>query len=79
MGGKLREETHGKESSLNHNTKWFDQESYGTEDGFRGLVEYVDAIVTKWCHGNKPGDKVDSFTKRKREVSRARGHKARAA
>lgn len=63
VGGKLREETSGVNSSLNHNTRWFNQNAYGTSGGFRQLVEFVDGIALKWCEESKPGkDAPDNFT-----------------
>ncbi len=43
IGNKLHMSSLGSETSaLNHNTNWFNQGKYGTEDGFRALAEYVD-------------------------------------
>ncbi|MDO5451967.1 MAG: hypothetical protein Q4F56_02660 [Candidatus Saccharibacteria bacterium] len=67
VGGKLREEASGVDSSLNHNTRWFDQDSYGTADGFRDLVGYVDKMALKWCSESKPGREVESFTRKMKQ------------
>ena len=67
VGGKLREEASGVDSSLNHNTRWFDQDSYGTADGFRDLVGYVDKMALKWCSESKPGNDAESFTKKMKQ------------
>ena len=74
VGNKLRGQITGVDSSLNHNTRWFDQDSYGTSSGFRRLVEYVDDMVLDWCSKSKPGDEAESFTK---EMKRKRGKMAR--
>ena len=73
VGGKLREKASGVDSSLNHNTRWFDQDSYGTADGFRELVEYVDEMVLKWCEESRPENDVENFT---RLMKRERGKKS---
>ena len=74
VGGKIREEDSGNRSSLNHNTRWFSQEKYGTAEGFRALVRYMDEMALEWCakHGPEGGDK--SFT---RLIKMARGRKTR--
>lgn len=74
VGGKLREEMSGVTSSLNHNTKWFDQDAYGTADGFSELVGYLDKMATKWCLESSPDDTAESFS---RLMKRNRGRKVR--
>lgn len=84
VGGKLREETSGVNSSLNHNTQWFSQNAYGTSGGFRQLVEFIDKTALKWCEESKPGkDAPDNFTEIKAQLAkieraknRKRGRKA---
>ena len=77
VGGKLREETSGVSSSLNHNTRWFDQNTYGTSDGFRQLVEFIDKTALKWCEESKPGkDAPDNFTEIKAQLAKKRGREA---
>ena len=73
VGGKLREKASGVGSSLNHNTRWFDQESYGTADDFRELAGYIDRMALKWCEESRPGNEVESFT---RLMKRERGKKS---
>ena len=65
VGGKIRANTNNTESSLNHNTKWFDQEQYGSASGFYKLVTILDSIIIDWCDKRSP-DKNDahSFTYR---------------
>ena len=48
-GGKIRANINHTESSLNHNTKWFNQEQYGSAAGFYKLVIYLDSIVNGWA------------------------------
>ncbi len=67
LGGKLREEASGIGSSLNHNTRWFNQDSYGTADGFKELVGYIDKMVLKWCLESKPGNRAESFTRKMKQ------------
>ncbi|MCR4753594.1 MAG: hypothetical protein K5837_04235 [Candidatus Saccharibacteria bacterium] len=61
VGGEIRAETNGTESSLNHNTKWFNQAQYGSAEGFYKLVAYIDGIVTDWCNEHSP-DKNDTHS-----------------
>jgi hypothetical protein len=75
VGGKIREEGQGVESSLKHNTRWFDQKQYGTAGGFRKLVNYVDMIARGWCEEHEPERKAKSFTRLKREALQSRGKK----
>ena len=74
VGGKLREEMSGVTSSLNHNTRWFDQGAYGTADGFSELVGYLDKMATRWCLESSPDDTAESFS---RLMKRSRGRKVR--
>lgn len=74
VGGKLREEMSGVASSLNHNTKWFEQDVYGTAEGFSELVGYIDSIALEWCQKVPPERDAESFSRRKRQ---ALGRKAR--
>lgn len=39
---------------LNHNTAWFDQNTYGVASGFRKLVEHIDSLALDWCKKNPP-------------------------
>lgn len=73
-GGKLREAASNVDSSLNHNTKWFDQNRYGTSSGFKSLVNYVDTMAKQWCNEHTPENSAQSFT---RLMKQARGRKAR--
>ena len=74
VGGKLREEMSGVTSSLNHNTRWFDQGAYGTAEGFSKLVDYVDGVALKMCSESSPDDTAESFG---RLMKRNRGRKVR--
>ena len=74
VGGKLREEASNVEFALNHNTKWFSQEEYGTTEGFRRLVDFVDTTAEKWCIEHKPRRDDESF---ERLMRQARGRKVR--
>ena len=75
VGNKLREEQSGTSFNLNHNTHWFDQDSYGKADGFKGLVGYIDSLMHGWCNEHKPGKDDESF----RKLMRAFGKAGRAA
>lgn len=74
-GSAMRGETKNMESSLNHNTRWFDQDEYGTDEGFRRLVEHIDTLANGWCEELRPEDNVESFSKLLRDANRARGRK----
>lgn len=74
VGGKLREEMSGVTSSLNHNTRWFDQSAYGTAEGFSKLVDYIDGVALKMCSESGPDDTAESFG---RLMKRNRGRKVR--
>ncbi len=86
-GNKLRAEKGGGEFSLNHNTRWFNQERYGTARGFREIVAYVDIIALRLCAEYAPGEKVASFRglfeaearRERRQGYRGRGRKASMA
>lgn len=71
-GGKLREEASKTDFSLNHNTKWFDQDRYGTSSGFKTLVNYIDTMAKQWCKEHAPENDVQSFS---RLMKQARGRK----
>lgn len=73
VGGKLREGISGADSALNHNTKWFDQAKYGTDKGFRELVEYINEKAMGWCAEHGPLESDKSF---RRLMKQARGRKA---
>lgn len=73
-GNQLRAAQLGGDSSLNHNTRWFDQDKYGTSKGFSDLVGYIDALAAKWCKEHKPAA-GEGFTGAMRNVNRGRGRK----
>ena len=69
VGNRLRADFEGADFTLNHNTRWFEQEKYGTEDGFARLAGYVDTMASGLCEIRPPiGD--DSFTQLRRESRR---------
>lgn len=74
-GNKLRQEASGTEYSLNHNTHWFTQEKYGSAEGFAGLVNYVDSMVSGWAKNHPPDKDANSFSKRMKQARRTRGRK----
>lgn len=76
VGGKWREMKSGVSSSLNHNTRWFDHDTYGSAKGFKVLVDYVDELAWKWCKESRPGEEAESFTKLSKKN---RGSKVRRA
>lgn len=75
VGNKIRGDMAGMDSTLNHNTHWFEQDRYGTAEGFKGLVEYIDSLASIWCAERKPSKDSESFRKLmqafKREAGRA--------
>lgn len=75
VGNKIRQGELGEDFSLNHNTRWFNQEKYGTADGFRELVEYVDSLAYDWCE-TCPPKKNEGFKGATRQAKRKRGRKA---
>ena len=72
VGNSLRTKLTGVDSALNHNTHWFEQSNYGTADGFKALVGYIDSLVSGWCLDRKPGEN-EGF----RALKKKRGNKAR--
>ena len=55
VGNKIRAEKRGEsEFSLNHNTNWFNQDRYGTSDGFNKLVDYLDSQMVMLCAIHPP-------------------------
>ena len=61
VGNELRAEANDDDTSLNHNTRWFSQDEYGTELGFHRLVSYVDSMVNEWCR-ECPPKRGEGFT-----------------
>lgn len=79
VGNKLRSEKANRDTSLNHNTHWFNQDKYGTANGFKGLVKYVDSLAISWCSATPPS-KNEGFTGlMRRQQNRGRGRKAASA
>ena len=77
-GNALRATKSSDDLSMNHNTKWFDQKKYGTEEGFSELVNYIDnkmSELTKSCPP-RPGE---GYTAIMRQAQRSRGNKSLAA
>lgn len=61
-GNRLREQSQGTDFSLNHNTRHFDQSSYGTSDGFKSLVSYIQSNADILCLISPPDKKSPSFS-----------------
>ena len=77
LGNLLRSKDHSTGFSLNHNTNWFNQDEYGTAEGFRKIVEYIDEIMVGLCFNHPPrkGD-LNSFKGRfEKEKKKDRGRK----
>ncbi|MBR0460695.1 hypothetical protein IJI91_01750 [Candidatus Saccharibacteria bacterium] len=75
-GNKLRKSKIADANfSLNHNTKWFDQEQYGTANGFRQIVDFIDKMATNWCTEHQPSKESNSFTELMRQQKRAERHR----
>ena len=75
-GGAIRAVKSGGDASLNHNTHWFNQEKYGTSEGFSEIVKYLDSMLDTWCYEHKPGLN-EGFTAEMRKAKRVRGAKVR--
>ena len=75
-GDTIRAVKSGGDTSLNHNTHWFDQEKYGTSKGFSEIVKYLDSVLDTWCREHKPGLN-EGFTAEMRKAKRVRGAKVR--
>ena len=73
-GNQLRATRLGSDSSLNHNTRWFDQNKYGTAKGFSDLVGYIDTLVLEWCKDHRPAA-GEGFTGAMRNIKKQRGQK----
>lgn len=71
-GNALRAMKSGTDSALNHNTKWFEQEKYGTASGFAKLVDYLDKQMLGLVRIYPPGAD-EGFTAIMRQSSRKRG------
>ncbi len=76
VGGALR--TGDDNSALNHNTHWFDQAKYGTDKGFKRLVDYIDSMAKEWC-GSLPPGKNEGFRGAMRTAKKKMGNYARKA
>lgn len=63
-GNKLRQESSSTDFSLNHNTNWFNQQKYGTADGFKNLVQYLAERVDILCTVHPPTDNEHSIIQR---------------
>ncbi len=48
VGNRLRAKSES-EAHLNHNTRWFEQEKYGTASGFKEIVDYFDNSLANLC------------------------------
>ena len=77
-GNALRAMRSGAGSALNHNTKWFEQDKYGTARGFAGLVGYIDSEMLDLVKNCPPGA-GEGFTAMMRQSSRKRGGAAMRA
>lgn len=71
VGNKIRAEKRGEsEFSLNHNTNWFNQDRYGTSDGFSKLVDYLDSQMAMLCAIHPPKLKEGFAGSKKRSRGR---------
>jgi len=74
VGNKIRSEKYNRgDFELNHNTAWFEQEKYGTSEGFKNLVNYVDFTLADLCekHPPKPGENLLARAQREKEADNA--------
>ena len=78
VGNKIRT---GKDAdfSLNHNTRWFRQEEYGTTEGFRGLVNYMTRSLDALCQMYPPKGDAESLSRRMKVMDRKRQQTTRRA
>ncbi len=65
VGNKLRNEkiSNNDNSSLNHNTNWFEQKKYGNADYFKSIVNQIDASMLELCKTRPPEPSQQSFKK----------------
>ncbi len=78
VGNSIRANKIGSDSKFNHNTKWFNQEKYGTARGFKQLVQSVDSLAAKWCKDTPP-KKKEGYTELMRQKNRQIGYKVNKA
>lgn len=71
-GNKLREQSHNTDFNLNHNTHWFDQDSYGSSSGFKRLANYVQNNADVLCLLYPPSKDSPSFSSAFRSVRRSK-------
>lgn len=74
-GNALRAMDRKTQTTLNHNTNYFDQAKYGTESGFEQLVNYIDSVFTKWCNDTPPKSN-EGYVGLLKTAARKRGRKA---
>ena len=68
VGNKIRSEKFNRDDfELNHNTAWFEQEKYGTSEGFKSLVDYIDSIMSSLCKKYPPEQGEDFISRARRE------------
>ena len=79
VGNKIRSKTHDNSFSLNHNTKWFDQNKYGTDAGFEEIVKWFDIRMQALCNRDKEklSKNQNSYAYKKKEKLMGKmGHEA---
>ena len=89
VGNMVRSESRNENSSLNHNTNWFDHQRYGTSGdkddenpsgGFRRIVDYIDETALRWCTEHEPSSSnKHSFKWRRAQLRRTMGTNAMRA
>lgn len=77
-GNALRARKNGSDSALNHNTKWFEQDKYGTAEGFGEIVDYLDKWMIRLVDLCPPGV-GEGFTAMKEQANQKRGKVAMQA
>lgn len=78
VGNALRAARVGGEIKLNHNTNWFDQDKYGTDVGFKDVVNYVDRLAMTWCTEH-PSSEDQGFRAATRRARPSAGRRRSAA
>lgn len=61
VGNSIRASRMGNETSLNHNTNWFNQAKYGTSDGFKKIVDRLDRSLRQLVEIRQPRDRLQKM------------------
>lgn len=78
VGNQIRAKNTGQESTLNHNRKWFNQEKYGTSEGFEKIVNYIDKNILRLAAVYPPKKGQEFFGKWRQQEYKLRADALRA-